>query len=237
MPMDIELLEKVAYHKKHLRMVAYSLEGGIEMRLKDVLTYLLETRRCQILVGPVYSCVMELLNNALKANFKNIYFENYKSTNISNTVDYATALRLFKLELNRSDEHALAGIARIRQLSAEVVIVMYDDILHVSVCNPVPMTSIEYQKVRQKLSDAEKKYGINEYFLMNERDPYKEGAGLGLVLVAVILKSLGISQSNFSIKSDKSSTVASLVIPLTREVLAHYYRNTGNEAAALGVYQ
>ena len=45
------------------------------------------------MVDPIYTCVKELLINAIKANYKNIFFEGYKPVNKDNALPYEKALQ------------------------------------------------------------------------------------------------------------------------------------------------
>jgi len=82
------------------------------------------------------------------------------------------------------------------------------------VINPAQMTAQEINKVRQKLKEASECEDIAEYFIKADDDPEREGAGLGLVMISMMLKSLKLSHRNLIIATDKESTQATLIIPL-----------------------
>jgi len=65
---------------------------------------------------------------------------------------------------------------------------------------------------------------------MNADDPENEGAGIGLVLISMILKSLGVDQSRLDIRSLDDRTMASLTIPLNSATLEHYAQSTAHAA-------
>lgn len=220
-------VEKGIDQNKDIRIIAYSVNPGIEHKVKAVLSYVLKKHGCDILLSPIYTCVKELLINAIKANYKNIYFENYALKNKSeHVINYETAMKLFKLEIRKEEARYLSRMARKKGLKAEILLQQVRDNLRIAIFNPVIMTSTEMQTVIKKLKDAEKCSDITEYLLNNEDDPNVEGAGLGLILISMILKSLGIGQTSLSVRSVRNQTVASLSIPLTRRTLQHYERNT-----------
>ena len=127
-------------------------------------------------------------------------------------------------------------IARQKDIRAEVIFHLDNSDFTVEVHNPVPMTDMELQTVQKKLHDARECDDITDYFLMSEDDPNKEGAGLGLVLISMIIKSLGIPESSFFISRFDSSTVASLSVPLTPQTLEHFRNNTADsETSAAGM--
>ncbi len=213
---------------QRIRLITYAVTSASENRMKKILAVMLRQRDCLVLLSPIYTCLKELIINAVKANYKNIYFENYTPKNAADQlINYHTALQLFKLEISREDSKNLARIARKRNITAEVeFIIDGDDVLHLRVINPVPMTAGELKTVRKKLEDARMCHDISEYFLMNADNPENEGAGVGLVLIAMILRGLGVDLSTFEITCDDVCTRASLIIPLTDDTVRHYREST-----------
>ena len=217
-----ELVNAIREHKA-VRLVAYSVSPAIEDKVKEILLLLLEPFHCEELRNSLYTAIKELLINAVKANYKSIYFENYSPKNsASSMINYTTALELFKLELAREEGNYLAQIAMKSNINAEIIWKLDGDMLHVLIANPVTMTDIEMSMVQKKLTFARGCTDISEYFIEEEEDPNAEGAGLGLILVIMILKSLGGGEELFSIRSHNGKTIASISIPLTMKTLEQY---------------
>ncbi len=212
---------------KHLRVCMYTVNSTSENRVKKILALYLKRHNCDMLLSPLYTVIKELLINAVKANYKNIYFEDYNpKNNATNLIDYHTALRLFKLEMTRENERNLVRLARKRDIRAEIRFRLEGEILNVIVTNPVPMTDTELENIRVKLEEARECEDISDYFLLHSDDPNTEGAGIGLVLISMILRSLGVDQSTLKIVSDETITRASLDIPLNGNTVYHYQKNT-----------
>ncbi len=227
-------LERAIQERKKIRLHAYSVSTKIEQRTQEVLQMILHHNNCGELLSPLYTCIKELLVNAVKANFKNIFFENHAPKNKADQViEYDKALQLFMLEMSHDDARNFERIARREDIKAEVIFFMNDQDMTVEIHNPVPMTDMELQTVQKKLHDARQCEDITDYFLMNEDDPNKEGAGLGLVLISIIIKSLGVPESSFSIERLNSSTLASLSVPLNEETLEYFRRNTSDSETSL----
>lgn len=203
---------------KRIRITVHTPDA--RLRLRGILMEILRSRGCEDLLIPLYTCQMELLNNALKANYKSIYFEDYDPSK-KGSIDYPTALKLFKLEIGRK-EHILQRLADSRKLSADVVYRLIDDTLQITVENRLEMTPDEYRNITRKFENAQSCRSLTEYFILNEHDPFREGAGLGLVLVMMILKSLGMSSSALSIRSADGLTSASIIVPLNEQTLRSY---------------
>lgn len=198
---------------------AYSISEDVESQVKSILKYLLTIHHCIDIFPPIYASVKELIINAIKANYKNIYFENYSPKNNSDTlIPYEIALKLFKLELNRENARYLEKIARKNNMKAEIEIWTNNNTLHICVINPVNMTDIELGNIHRKLLDADQCKDIAEYFIKNSNDPNREGAGLGLILIMMMLKSLKAPEDSLIISSVNNKTTAYLKIPLINEV-------------------
>lgn len=212
---------------KPVRISMYSMNSSSENRVKKTLALILNKYNCGVLLSPLYTCVKELLINAIKANYKNIYFEDFAPNGTDGDgLNYHTALRLFKLEMSREDAKNLERLARRREISADVFFYVDSDILTVTVINPTPMTEKELDKIRQKLIDAESCNDISDYFLIHADDPENEGAGIGLILTAMILRSLGVDLSTLTITCDHAVTRAKLAVPLTYTTIKNYEKNT-----------
>ncbi len=201
---------------KRIRIQAYSVSDTIEKRVQEILRLLLSSFNREDLVSGIYTCLKELLINATKANFKNLYFEDYSfDKNPGKNLDYETALKLFRLEISRENAGHLARIARSKKLSAEIIFsITEENELFISVENPIEMTELEKETVSRKLEDARRCNDISEYFLEVEDDPNREGAGIGLVLIAIMLRNLGVQENKFTISSEDGVTYASFSVPL-----------------------
>jgi hypothetical protein len=210
-------LQEAIEQNKKIKILAYSVSDSVEYRVKEVLNLIFQKYKKASLIPPVYTCIKELLINAVKANFKNIYFEGYSSKNKSeNIIEYDLALKLFKLELSRENAKYLEKLARKFEMKAEVLLYMKDDTLHVVVVNPVEMTAREKNNVQHKLECARKYEDIAEYFLENvdDSDNVDEGAGLGIIMISMMLRNMGVAEDDFAIKSENNKTTASIKIPL-----------------------
>jgi len=211
-------LDESIKKNKKIKILAYSVSESVELRVKEVLNLIFDKYNKTGLIPPVYTCIKELLVNAVKANFKNIYFEGYSSKNSSEEIiEYDLALKLFKLELSRENARYLEKLARKFNMKAEVMLNVKNDKLFVLVINPVEMTDREKKNVQYKLDCAREYDDITEYFLenMNSSETDDEGAGLGLIMISMMLRNMGVAEKDFTIRSENNRTTASIVFPLT----------------------
>ena len=201
-----------------LKFSAYNYSDEIQSQLKAKLLDILTKHACQDLLIPVFTCVNELLMNAIKANYKNIYFENYHDE----ILPYDQGLKLFRFEISSERIDHLTDIAKKNHKMAVVSARIEKSVLHIDVENPYPMTKQEKENVESKLEFSEHIHSVSDIFNVSERDPYKEGAGLGIIFVAIMLKSMGVPHDKFIIKNDGSKTVSSFSVPLNEETVKFY---------------
>jgi hypothetical protein len=79
------------------------------------------------------------------------------------------------------------------------------------------MTEREKNNVQYKLECGSRYNDIAQYFAENDDDAsteVDEGAGLGIILISLMLKSMGASNHDFVITSENKQTTAILKIPL-----------------------
>lgn len=201
------------------RIVAYAITDTVENELRSVLSSILDRHDCVDLLAPIYTSIKELIINAIKANYKNIYFEGYNpKVKSDELINYETALRLFQLEITRENAVTLEEFARKSDIKTEIEFWTIEKVLHVLVTNPVKMTDTELANIKRKLVDAEHCKDLADYFLSNMDDPHREGAGLGLILIMMMLKSLRAPKDSLVISSDTNKTSAYLKIPLINDV-------------------
>ncbi len=218
-----QLIADAVTNNKVIRIQAYSVSDEVERRVQYTLDLILRKYHRPDLTAPIYTCIKELLINAVKANFKNIYFEDYTPKNQADRIiNYNVALKLFKLEMSRENAHHLERLARDEDMKAEIVFQMTDEKLHVIVTNPATMTDLEKQNVEKKLRAARECFDIGDYFQKYDDSEEDEGAGLGIILISIMLRNMGVTDRDFFILSEKGNTTASIKIPLGASVTVNH---------------
>jgi len=211
-----------------IKLDLYHVDDDTQNLIKKHLHSILDRYGYAEIILPVFTCVNELIVNAVKANFKNIYFENFyiehtHDTDWRTAIPYAKILELFRLELKTNGAAHLARIAREKEIKSTIIMHVTPDLtMHVIVSNPHPMTDIEQTNVRNRLEAVKKIETLSDYFLINEGEAMYEGAGLGLVFVGLVLKSLNLSTDNLMIETQGERTVAAVHFPLNESTLEAY---------------
>ncbi len=154
-------------------------------------------------------CLHELASNAKKANTKRAFFIE-QGLDLNDPVDYARGMERFKDETVPNIEHYLI---QQRQLGLYIRFRFRRSAsgLTVSVINNTAPTVWEWQRIQEKFSVASGIDAIPDAVPRIQDET--EGAGLGIVMMIMILRNLGLPANTLMVGVTKNHTVASLHIP------------------------
>ena len=193
-----------------LTITTFTLPHEIEIYIEQVLSVFLKQIDQEKLKDYVVYCVQELTVNAKKANTKRVYFLE-RGLDLSNPDDYKEGMTGFK-------ETTLTNIAHYLQLQKEkglyikVILQIKNNIIYIEVRNNVAITKTELIRIHDKLARS-RQYNNLEDALAQVLDD-SEGAGLGLVILVLMLKKMGLDEDCFDILGTDKETIARLIIPL-----------------------
>ncbi len=154
----------------------------------------------------------EIVINAKKANIKRVFF-NSIHMDINNSTQYQEGMKDFKDKMmphledfsNRLVHENLWIFVRYK--------VMKDDFI-LEVINNTPILQEELQMAQNKIKQAMIFNSLDEAFSVVDHN--LEGAGLGMIILILSLKKLGLNEKNFHIgKTDNNETYVRLKIPLS----------------------
>ena len=188
------------------------LSDFMEQKIQESLTKILEQHEKIELHTTIYTCLKELLVNAIKANLKTAYFIEH-DWDINNSDDYEKGTKKYKIDLGESllEQHLDVLITNNHVVSLEFT--YSKEGMLIEVINMTPMSIYDELKLREKLKYAMKADDIADYFINYGNDT--EGAGIGLALLILLLKGEGIDPSLFRVGVIGDKTVARLEIPFT----------------------
>ncbi|MDR3338184.1 MAG: HDOD domain-containing protein, partial [Treponema sp.] len=195
-----------------LTITTFTLPHEIEMYIEQVLTIFLKQVEQEQLKDYIVYIVQELAVNAKKANTKRVYFSE-KGLDLENSDDYKTGMTSFK-------EDTLSNIAHYLQLQKEkglyikLILQTKRDIIFIEVRNNVAVTKTELIRIHDKLARS-RQFDSLEDALSQVLDA-SEGAGLGLVILVLMLKKMGLDEDCFDILRTDKETIARIIIPLGR---------------------
>lgn len=166
------------------------------------------------LLNQVSYCVHELAGNAYKANTKRVYFQE-KGLIINDPSDYIKGMRTFKSE-------TVEKVLFFNTLQKEASLyVRFDfkkveDYLIIRVRNNISLTPEEQDRINHKMEVARSYNSLVEAYSTVEDS--SEGAGLGIVMMVIMLKSLGFGEDCLHIYTHEGETVGELVLDTLVEV-------------------
>ncbi|MDR1909049.1 MAG: HDOD domain-containing protein, partial [Spirochaetaceae bacterium] len=193
-----------------LTITSFTLPHEIEVYIEQLVSVFLRMVDQERLRDYVVYIVQELTVNAKKANTKRVYFSE-KGLDLSNPDEYKAGMLGFK-------EDTLGNIAHYLQLQKEkglyikLILQTKRNIVLVEVRNNVAVTKTELIRIHDKLARSRQFHSLEE--ALSQVLDASEGAGLGLVILVLMLKKMGLSEDCFDILSTDKETIARIVIPL-----------------------
>ncbi|MFW6366491.1 MAG: HDOD domain-containing protein [Spirochaetota bacterium] len=151
----------------------------------------------------------EIMTNAFKANAKRAFFQE-NGLNITDAEEYSRGMQNFKKSVVVNNEQFNRYLES-HDYHVSLGINFMDGGVAITVSNNVPMTPEELERVNTRIAHAKRFNTIMEAF--EDIHDTSEGAGLGIALAVITIKSLGIDPDNFQYSVVQNRTTVSLFIP------------------------
>jgi putative nucleotidyltransferase with HDIG domain len=208
---DVEQIKRAANNSSPLTFKTYTLPHETEEYLEEVLTaFLAELGYIQIKDQLAY-CLRELAVNAKKANTKRAYFAE-KRLDLNNPADYTEGMKRFKEDTLENIQHYLQKQKDLG-LYLRVVFHSRERMFTIAVRNNVEMTRTEQIRIFDRIARSRAFTSMEEAF--STVLDTSEGAGLGIVILILMLKKIGLDEEAFRIEVENGETVAALNIPFS----------------------
>jgi len=207
---DEDKIKKAIQSGLPLTITTYTLPKDIEIYIEKVIDSFLKHMNQSKLKEYLLYCVQELVVNAKKANTKRIYFKE-RGLDINNDSDYNMGMITFKEETINNINYYLQR-QKEQGLYIKVILQLKRNIIKVEIRNNVKANKIEQLRIHDKMARS-RQYGSLEEAFSNVLDN-SEGAGLGLVILVLMLKKMGLDDDAFTMKTSDRFTAASIAIPL-----------------------
>ncbi|MFP4113501.1 MAG: HDOD domain-containing protein [Spirochaetales bacterium] len=191
-------------------MKSYTLPHETEVYLEEILGIFLQELGQERLKDPLSYCLRELAVNAKKANTKRVYFKE-KGLSLANESDYEEGMRNFKQETLDNISHFLEA-QKDAGLYIKVIFHTRAGRLNLYVCNNTEITKREQFRVFDRIARSRAFDSLEEALTTVIDD--SEGAGLGIVILVLMLKKIGLDEEAFDIDSRNGETIARLVVPM-----------------------
>lgn len=207
---DVAKIKKATRMGVPLSITTYTLPHDVEIYIGEVLACFLSEVNQEPMKDYLSYCINELTTNGKKANTKRVYFAE-KELDINDAEDYKTGMVTFK-EDTLSNINYYLQLQKDAGLYVKVVMQAKGNTIVLEVRNNSEMTKIEYKRVFDKLARSRQFNSLEEAFTQVLDD--SEGAGLGLVIMLLMLKKIGLNDENYEILVENGETITRITMPM-----------------------
>ena len=193
-----------------LTITTFTLPHEIELYIEEVILVFLKLVGQEKLKDYIVYCVQELAVNAKKANTKRVYFIE-RGLDLANPDHYREGMEHFKTNTLDNIAHYLQ-LQKEKGLYIKLILQIKRNIIHIEIRNNVAVTRTELIRIHDKLARSRQYNNLDEALAQVLDD--SEGAGLGLVILVLMLKKMGLDEDCFDILSTDKETIARILIPL-----------------------
>lgn len=194
-----------------LSVTTYTLPHDMEIYMSEILTAFLQELGQDHMTQYLVYCLNELITNAKKANTKRVFFKE-KGLDINNSYDYQRGMESFKSETLNNISHYLE-LQKKQGLYIQLLLQFRNNKIKLEVHNNSELTVFEYKRIHDKLARAEMFDSIEH--ALNQILDNSEGAGLGLVIMVLMLKKLGMHSNCFQTICENKETITKIILPIS----------------------
>ena len=199
-----------------IEITSYTLPRNTEAYIRNVMELFLDECHQEHLKEYLNFCLSELLTNAKKANTKRVYFKE-KNLDINDPKDYEKGMENFKMDTLTNIDHYLE-LQKKAGLYIKLSLKILADKIFIEIKNNSKLTVFEKERIQQKL-DSVQQYSSMDEVLTNVLDQ-SEGAGLGIIIIILMLQKVGLSKENYQVLSVDDETITRIILPCNRKIFA-----------------
>ncbi len=214
---DKEKIETSVKLHTPLEITTYTLPKNMEVYIQEVLSEFLTQCHQDHMIEYLKFCVGELLTNAKKANTKRVYFKE-KNLDINKELDYNEGMVFFKEETLNNIDHYLEEQKK-AGLYVKLVLQVDENFVKIEIRNNSVLTRFENQRILEKISIAQQYDSIEDVF--TKVLDQTEGAGLGIIIIILMLQKIGLSKQNYKVFTTNKETVTRIELPLNGKIAEH----------------
>ncbi|MGI5173086.1 HDOD domain-containing protein [Treponema sp. OMZ 840] len=196
-----------------LSITTYTLPHQMELYMAEVLTAFLKELNQEGMIEYMVYCLGELTTNAKKANTKRVYFKE-KGLNINDPHDYETGMENFKNDTLDNIRYYLQ-LQKNAGLYVKLILQYAADKIKIEVRNNADLTATEYKRIHDKITRAQQYSSVEEAF--SAAVDATEGAGLGLIIMVLMLAKIGATGDSIRVFSENGETISRIIVPINKE--------------------
>lgn len=196
-----------------IEITTYTLPRNMERYINDVVTCYLKESHLDYVLEYIKFCLGELLTNAKKANTKRVYFHE-KKLDINNQNEYDKGMETFKTDTLSNIEYYLEEQKKEGYYIKVLLQKTEKDIL-VEVRNNARLTTFENAKIQDKINSVKKYDNVQE--VLTKVIDQSEGAGLGIIIVILMLQKAGMTKDNYNVYTNDNETITRIILPVSHQ--------------------
>ena len=211
--LSTEKIQKAVQAGIPLSITTYTLPHQMELYMAEVLTAFLKELNQEGMTEYLVYCINELTTNAKKANTKRIYFKE-KGLDLNNSDDYAIGMETFKDDTLDNIRYYLQA-QKNAGLYIKLILQYAAGKIKIEVRNNAELITEEYKRIHDKITRAQQYASVEEAF--SAAVDATEGAGLGLIIMVLMLGKIGASNDSLRVTCENGETVSRVIVPLNKE--------------------
>jgi len=211
---DREKIKSAVKFHNPMEITSYTLPKNMEVYIQEVLAEFLTECHQEHMIEYLQFCVDELLNNSKKANTKRIYFAE-KNLDINNEEDYKEGMIFFKDETLLNIDHYLDAQKK-AGLYIKLILKKTDNLITIEIRNNCALTKFEKERIEEKIDLAMHYDSISDVF--SSVLDQTEGAGLGIIIIILMLQKIGLSKDSYQVFSTDTETITKIELPLNEDI-------------------
>ncbi len=196
-----------------LSIVSYTLPHEMSEYMEDVLAAFLKELDQSPMNEYLKYCLNELTTNSKKANTKRIYFRE-KGLDIRDPKQYEEGMKDFKETTLNNIEHYMRK-QKDEGLYIKLILQTKNNKIKLEVKNNCEMTFYEYKRIHDKLSRAQQYTSVDQ--AMNQVLDSSEGAGLGIIIMILMLEKIGLTEENYQVLCENGETITRIILPINEK--------------------
>lgn len=187
----------------------YTFSHDIQVTVEQILTYFLAKLGQSHLKDYAMYCLNELAVNAKRANTKRIYFKEH-GLDIFDGSQYKIGMERFKKETLENIDYYIEQQKK-AGLYIKIILRTRDNNFEIEIRNNAIMTKEELLRANNKIALASQMSDFSQAITTVVDET--EGAGLGLIIMTLMLKQIGATPKAYFIGVIKDETVSKISLP------------------------
>lgn len=197
-----------------ISITTYTLPHEMELFMSEVLHAFLTQLHQDGITQYLTYCLNELVVNAKKANTKRVYFSE-KNLDLFNKEQYELGMQTFKNDTLENINYYLKK-QKDAGLFVKLILQAKNNTIKIEVRNNAKLTQFETERIQNKIEQAQKFNSIEDALSTVLDDT--EGAGLGLVIIILMLEKIGMTVDSFQSVCENDETITRIILPINKDL-------------------